>query len=179
MPQRALEDGGAVVVADTATRVRMCPATAADIDVLVPMINSAYGKSEAHVFGRSDRTNRGNFARAIDGIVVAELVAGAIVGSVQVEVGADAAHFGLLAVDIAVQGRGVGSQLIAHAEQIARDGGLAVMKIETVKEAGLRGFYEAHGYRALRETPGQVWNGGADWGAVIEWHMVDMEKELR
>jgi N-acetylglutamate synthase-like GNAT family acetyltransferase len=175
VPQRALEDGGAVVVVGIATGLRLRPATAADIDVLVLMINAAYGKSEAHVFGRSDRTDRGNFARAIDGIVVAELD-GAIVGSVQVEIGADAAHFGLLAVDIAVQGRGVGTQLIAHAEQMAREAGLAVMKIETVKEAGLRTFYETHGYRAVREAPGQVWNGGADWGAVIDWHMVDMEK---
>ena len=160
---------------EIATTVRLRPATAADINVLVPLINAAYGKSEANVFARSDRADRGNVARAIDGIVVAELDC-AIVGSVQVEVDAEEAHFGLLAVDIAVQGRGVGSQLIAHAEQMARAAGLAVMKIETVKEAGLRTFYEAHGYRAVRETPGQVWNGGADWGAVIDWHMIDMEK---
>jgi hypothetical protein len=53
------------------------------------------------------------------------------------------------------------------------------MRIEVVREGGKIPFYESRGYHVTGETPGQVWNGGRDWGAVIDWHMVDMEKALR
>ena len=165
-------------------RTRLAPvsctiraATLADVEALVAMVNASYARSEGHVFARTDRTNRGNFSRDIDGVTVAEHE-GAIVGCVQIDVAHEPAHFGLLATDLALQGRGIATQLIAYAERRAVEGGRHVMRIETVKEAGPKALYEALGYRAIKETPGQVWNGGADWGAVIDWHMIDMEKVL-
>jgi predicted N-acetyltransferase YhbS len=72
----------------------------------------------------------------------------------------------------------LGSTLVEHAEGEARGAGRRAVAIDVVKEAGLVPFYEKRGYRVAGEHDGQSWNGDADWGAVIPWHMVDMRKEL-
>lgn len=163
---------------DTATRVRLRPATAADIDALVPMINAAYDRTEHHIFPASRRTERHDVSKLIDSIVIAE-VEGAIAACIQIDVSCDPAHYGLLAVDTSLHRSGLGSLLVEHAEAVARGAGATAVHIETVKQAGLTPFYERRGYRVTGETEGQVWNRGADWGAAIPWQMVDMEKALR
>jgi GNAT superfamily N-acetyltransferase len=162
----------------TAPAITVRPATAADVAALVPMVNDAYRASEGDVFPGSERVGRTDALRKLDGTLVA--VAGAmVVGCVRVEVAAPAAHFGLLATHVAMQGRGVAPLLVDHVERMARDAGCGVMHIEVVKEGGRVPFYERRGYAVIRETPGQQWNSGQDWGAVVPWHMVDMEKVLR
>jgi hypothetical protein len=52
------------------------------------------------------------------------------------------------------------------------------MRIEVVEEGGRIPYYERRGYRVTQRYLGQEWNNGADWGAAIEWHMVEMEKQL-
>jgi hypothetical protein len=69
--------------------------------------------------------------------------------------------------------------LAEYAEQAAAAAGASAVRIETVKQAGLIPFYERRGFRVVAETDGQLWNGGADWGAAIPWQMVEMEKRLR
>ena len=158
--------------------VRLRSATADDIEVLVPLINAAYDATEHHVFPGSRRADRHDISRLAEDIVVAELPSG-IAGCVHIDVSGDPAHYGLLAVDVSLHRSGIGSLLIEHAETIARDAGATAVRIETVKQAGLISFYERRGYRVVGETEGQIWNGGADWGAIIPWQMVDMEKRLR
>jgi GNAT superfamily N-acetyltransferase len=180
MPQRAIEDGGAVGVtaAATAKRARLRSATADDLEVLVPLINAAYDRTEHHIFPGSRRTERHDISEFIDGIVIAE-VEDRILGCIHVDVSSDPAHYGLLAVDVSLHRSGLGSLLVEHAETMARDAGASAVRIETVKQAGLIPFYQRRGYRVVGETDGQFWNGGADWGAIIPWQMVDMEKRLR
>jgi len=173
----------------TATGITIRAATHDDIDALVPMINAAYRKGEGQVFPTTDRVQR-TAIKDFDGTLVA-VVEGAIAGCVRLEIGghecsvpeqavddARTAHFGLLATDLAAQGRGIASTLIEHVEQLAREAGCTRMLIEVVKEGGRVPFYERRGYRVTKETPGQLWNSGRDWGAVAPWHMVDMEKHL-
>ncbi len=163
---------------DTATRVRLRPATPHDIDLLVPMINAAYARTESHVFLGTPRTERHDMSTMVIGITVAE-AGGRIAGCVHIDASSDPAHFGLLAVDTSLHRGGIGSLLVEHAETLARDAGARTMRIETVKQAGLTPFYVRQGYRIIGETDGQVWNGGADWGADAPWQMVDLEKDLR
>lgn len=178
MSQRPLQDRGAVEAAGQAERARLRAARPEDIDVLVPMINAAYDLTEHHVFPGSRRTERHDIWQLIGGIVVAE-VEGRIAGCIHIDTHGDPAHFGLLAVDVSLHRSGLGSRLAGHAEQAARESGASAVRVETVKQAGLIPFYERRGYRVIGETDGQIWNGGADWGAVIPWQMVDMEKRLR
>jgi GNAT superfamily N-acetyltransferase len=164
-------------MAHTATGVRLRPAMPGDVRMLVPMINAAYDRTEHEVFPGSRRTERHDISQLIDGIVIAE-IGGGIVGCIHIDVSGDPAHYGLLAVDASLHRSGLGSLLVEHAETIATEAGAAAVRIETVKQAGLTPFYERRGYCIIGETDGQVWNSGADWGAVIPWQMVEMEKRL-
>jgi GNAT superfamily N-acetyltransferase len=153
-------------------------ATTDDIAALVPMVNAAYRVAEGHVFPTTDRVHRTDAMRRMEGTLVA-FVGDALAGCVRVEIEPPAAHFGLLTTDLDMQRRGIASALVAHVERLARDAGCTVMRIEVVKEGGRVPFYERRGYVVTRETSGQEWNGGEDWGAIAPWHMVDMEKDLR
>jgi ribosomal protein S18 acetylase RimI-like enzyme len=160
-----------------APAVTIRAATPDDVASLVALVNAAYRVSEGHVFPGTSRVERTEAMKQLDRIVVAE-VDGKIVGCVDIDLTGEAAHFGMLATDLSAQGRGIGSRLIDCAESRARDAGRSAMRIEVVKEAGRVPWYERKGYRVTGETPGQQWNGGRDWGAAIDWHMVDMEKRL-
>ena len=160
-----------------ATAVTIRAATPDDVPALVALVNAAYRVSEGHVFPGSSRLERTEAMQQLDRIAIAELD-GKPAACVDIDLTGDAAHFGLLATDVAMQRRGVASMLIEHAEARARAAGHATMRIEVVKEGGRIPYYERKGYRVIRETQGQVWNGGQDWGAAIEWHMVEMEKRL-
>lgn len=182
MPQRSLKVGDAVAAPGSAAtavaaRARLRPATPDDVAVLVPLINAAYDHTEHHVFPNTRRCDRGDITPVIDAMIVAE-VDGRIAACIHVDTSADPAHYGLLAVDVALHRSGLGSLLVEHAEARAREAGASAVRIETVKQAGLIPFYLKREYRVTGETDGQVWNGGADWGAAIPWHMVDMEKRL-
>jgi GNAT superfamily N-acetyltransferase len=152
-------------------------ATPDEVPALVAMINAAYRRSEGHVFPTTERIERTGALKRLDGIVVAE-ADGALAGSIHIELDERGGHFGMLATDVAMQRRGVASALIAHAEQVARDAGCLVMRIEVVREGGALPLYERLGYRIVRESPGQEWNNGQDWGAAIPWHMIELEKVL-
>ena len=157
--------------------ITLRPARAEDTDTLVRIINAAYAASEGHVFPGTTRTERTGLERILHELTVAE-VDGQVAGCIHITMTPPEAHYGPLAVDLTQQTGGLGSVLIAHAEETARAAGCMRMKIEVVKEAGRIPFYERRGYRVVREHDGQEWNGGADWGASGPWQMVDMEKEL-
>jgi ribosomal protein S18 acetylase RimI-like enzyme len=153
-------------------------ATPGDIPALVDLVNVAYRASEGSVFPTSTRTDRTDALANLDGIVLAEF-GGRIAGVIQIDLSGDAAHFGMLATDITLQGRGVASALIEHAEAQARAAGRAKMRIEVVRGGGKASLYHRRGYVIVAEHDGQTWNGGQDWGAVAPWHMLELEKDLR
>ncbi|MEX0751159.1 MAG: GNAT family N-acetyltransferase [Dehalococcoidia bacterium] len=155
----------------------MRAATAEDVDGLVALVNAAYRKTEGHVFPGTTRTERGDLLEQVDRIIVAE-ADGRPVGCMYFAIEGERGHFGILAADVSMHGRGIGSALIAHAETLARAASCRTMHMEAVKEANLIPYYERRGYHVVRETLGSEWNDGADWGAAIAWHMVDMAKTL-
>jgi len=79
MPQRSLKVGEAVAPAvgtaatAVAARARLRPATPADIDVLVPLINAAYDHTEHHVFPDTRRCDRGDVTRLVPHLVLESL----------------------------------------------------------------------------------------------------------
>jgi predicted N-acetyltransferase YhbS len=175
MPQRSIQARDAV--AGAAITVR--PATPADVDALLAVINPAYKRADGHIFPHATRVDREDLLGAIASghLAVAE-IDGAIAGSIEFDTSANPAHFGPLATAIEYQRRGVARALIAHAEAAAREAGGTVMRLEAIREVGWIPFYEALGYVAVRETPGDVWTDGSNWGAVRPWTMVEMEKRL-
>lgn len=159
------------------TGVTLREARADEIDVLVAMINTAYHKTESHVFPGTTRTERHDLSRLLPEMIVAE-VDGVLAACIHVTITPPSAHFGPLAAEVSRHGGGIGSILIAHAERVAREARCTTMCIEVVKEGGRIPFYERRGYHVTVEHVGQEWNSGADWGAAIDWHMVEMEKPL-
>jgi GNAT superfamily N-acetyltransferase len=153
------------------------PATPADTDFLLRIINDAYAASEGHVFPGSTRTERTGLLGILHELTIAE-IDGRIAGCIHITIEPPDAHYGPLAVDLSLQTAGLGSALIEYAEERARAAGCTRMKIEVVKQGGRVPFYERRGYVVTKEHDGQTWNGGADWGASGPWQMVDMEKAL-
>lgn len=165
------------LIPGTLAGVHVRTAMLADVETLVEMINAAYRKTEGHVFPGTTRTERHDVSRLLPDMTVAE-VNGAVAACIHITTTPPDAHFGLLAADLPHHGSGLGSLLIAYAERIAREAGCSTIRLEVVKEGGLIPYYERRGYHTTVEHLGQEWNDSADWGAAIEWHMVDMEKTL-
>ena len=142
------------------------PAAPADIVALHALIESAYrGESarrgwthEADLLG-GQRTDRDALAAMIadprQTLILAE-EAGALVGCVLVADKHGRGYLGLLTVSPALQGGGLGRQLIAEAERHARDGlGAAFMEMTVIKQRReLIDWYVRCGYADTgREEP--------------------------
>jgi ribosomal protein S18 acetylase RimI-like enzyme len=131
----------------------------ADTAAVVALVESAYRgdqsragwTTEADLLDgqRTDREEVGALlADPAVHIVLAE--AGELLGSVLVRAeGAGTSHIGMFAVRPTLQGRGIGRQLLAEAERVARDEQHALRIKMTVIEQRheLIGWYERRGYR--------------------------------
>ena len=122
-------------------------AEARDVAAIVRIINAAFRAAESFFIER-DRINaetlqpmlqKGNFLLAEDPVGLA--------GCVLVELRAERAYFGLLAVDPARQHRGLGRRLVDEAENHARAAGCRAMDIRIVSlREELPPFYRRLGY---------------------------------
>lgn len=115
----------------TGTVVTFRDATAADVPVLVALVESAYrGESsragwttEADLL-QGQRTDAAAVARAVaepGSRVLVAAVGGEVVGCCQLERREDYAYFGMFAVRPAAQGGGLGKAVIAEAERLVRE----------------------------------------------------------
>lgn len=94
-------------------------ATATDVPVLVPMINSAY---TVESFLEGARTSPAHLADQMQKgrILVAENEASQILASIYIESREDRAYLGMFAVDPARQGKSLGRRLFQAAEDLLR-----------------------------------------------------------
>lgn len=92
------------------------------------------------------------------------------------------AWFGLLAVDARRQGHGLGSQVLAWAEQHARqEWGCTRLEFDVVNtRAGLKAWYAHRGYRPTGETRPFPYEYHDNWEGVLRdnMHFVILGKDL-
>jgi N-acetylglutamate synthase-like GNAT family acetyltransferase len=134
--------------------VRLREAVGRDVEALRRLINAAF-VVEQMVFA-GDRIDdlevraymgRGTFLVAED--------SGGLAGCVYIETRDDRGYLGLLAVQPARQRTGLGRQLVAAAENLARESGSRVMDLRVISARGeqLFPFYQGLGYQFVRTEP--------------------------
>jgi predicted N-acetyltransferase YhbS len=148
-------------------------ATGSDAEALVGVINRAFA-IELKFFS----TERIDLAETLEHLEKgAFLVAednGTIAGCVYVDASREKAYFGLLAVEPGQQGRGIGSKLIADAEEFGRAAGRSIMEIRVLNHrTELPPLYEKLGYAAAynEEVPQKA-------SALMPYYFIVMEKSL-
>jgi ribosomal protein S18 acetylase RimI-like enzyme len=125
----------------------------ADIPALVRLINAAF-LVEQFVFD-GDRINTEETRAFMDAgkFLLAEDAAG-FAGCVYLEIHQGRGYLGLLAVDPARQGRGLGSKLVAAAEDYFRAGGCSAVDLRVISQrTPLPPFYRRLGYVEIGTAP--------------------------
>jgi ribosomal protein S18 acetylase RimI-like enzyme len=139
-------------------------ATAADIDAIVALVNSAYrGDSsragwttEADILG-GQRTDAGEISRLVtkhDSAMLLCLRDGEPIGSGHLErINAATAYFGMLVIKPVLQGQGLGRLMMTEAEHFAvREWGASRMQMQVITlRTELIAYYERCGYRRTGE----------------------------
>jgi len=132
-------------------------ATAAEAPALTRLINSAYRVEAFFITG--DRITEAEVVARIEQAHSGFLVLTAAgdpgpAGAVFVEVRGDRGYFGLLSVDPARQGTGLGRILVEAAEAHCRAAGCQVLDIDVVNlRTELPSFYAKFGFEATGTSP--------------------------
>ena len=138
--------------------MRIRRASSRDVDGIVELVESAYrGESsregwttEADLLD-GQRTDRREVESFLEHIVVAE-DEGALVGCCTVFPRDDHAYFGMFAVRPGAQGSGVGSRLLARAEELATEQGLGYLEMTVIsRREELIAYYLRRGYKDTGE----------------------------
>jgi len=137
-----------------AGNVRLREAVSRDVEALRRLINAAFVVEQV-VFagdriddlGVREYMSRGTFLVAED--------SGGLAGCVYIETRDDRSYLGLLSVRPARQRTGLGRQLVAAAENLARESGSRVMDLRVINARGeqLLPFYQRLGYQFVRTEP--------------------------
>ncbi len=126
LPINMVEDKGSIRDAGLSLRIR--PATIADRERLIPLINSAFS---VETFLQGPRTDEVRLAAAMEkgAILMAEDDTGRLVASVYTELRTERGYVGLLAVDPAHQRSGLGQRMMTAAEEHLRSHGCQAVDI--------------------------------------------------
>jgi GNAT superfamily N-acetyltransferase len=153
--------------------LRFRPADLGDVDALVRLINSAFRVEQPFLAG--DRTNpdgvraymvRGKFLLAED--------CSALAGCVFVELRGDRGYLGLLGVDAARQGTGLGRKLMDAAENFFREAGCISIDLRVISaRTPLPSFYRHLGYVETGTAP-----FAPDVPAKVPCHYILMSKTI-
>jgi GNAT superfamily N-acetyltransferase len=122
-------------------------ASSDDVPDLLLVINAAYEVEKFFVDG--DRTDEKTIRRMMRAgvFLMAREASGRLAGCVYVELRGERGYFGMLSVDPALQGQGLGRRLVDAAEHYARAHGCTAMDIRVVNlRTELPPFYERLGY---------------------------------
>jgi len=150
-------------------------ATAADRPRLIPLINSAFS---AETFFDGTRTDEVRLAAmmATGSILVAEENGGRLLGSIYMERRGARGYLGMLAVDPARQGEGMGRKLMQAAEERFREQGCEGIDITVLNlRPELPPIYRRFGYV---ETGTEAFRPSQPLKAGVECHCIVMSKEL-
>jgi GNAT superfamily N-acetyltransferase len=150
-------------------------AVPADARAVAALISLAYRVEDFFKIG--DRTDEDDVLARMkkSSFLLLEDDAGALAGCVYVDVRGDVGYFGMLSVDPARQGQGLGARLIAAAEDHCRTAGCGDMELEVVNlRTELPPFYRRFGYVESGTRPffDQEF-------AKLPCHLIVMTKSLR
>ncbi len=128
-------------------------AVPADADVLAALISLAYRVEDFFKIG--DRTDPDDVRKRMqDGAFLVLEDNDAIAGTVYVQRHGETGYFGMLSIDPARQRQGLGSTLIAAAEDHCRRAGCQTMELEVVNlRTELPPFYRRFGYTEAGTRP--------------------------
>jgi len=154
--------------------VQFREAASRDVEALRRLINAAFVVEQAVFAGDriDDPGVRGYMSRGT--FLIAEDLRG-LAGCVYIETRDDRSYLGLLAVQPAWQRTGLGRQLVAAAENLARDSGSRVMDLRVISARGeqLLPFYHRLGYQFVCTEPFPP-----DLVAKVPAHYILMSKPL-
>jgi predicted N-acetyltransferase YhbS len=159
----------------TASSLQIRTATKADIPRLVQMVNSAFS---VETFLEGTRTDEEGLRDTMSKgeVLVAEDPEGQTLGCIYVEVRGERGYMGMLAVDPAHQGQGLGGLLVGKAEEILRRAGCNGVDICVLSlRPELLPLYRRFGFV---ESGTEEFNHGRTFREPMECHMVVMSKAL-
>jgi GNAT superfamily N-acetyltransferase len=144
-----------------------------DVDPIVRLVNRAFVAESPYVEGERVHTatvhemwTRGKFLLGEDH--------GAIVACIFIEPHGPRAHLGLVSVEPARQGEGLGAQLMAAAEAQCRAAGFHEMELRFINHrTELERFYTRMGF-----VPSGVTEAAIATRVKVPFHFVQMTKEL-
>jgi GNAT superfamily N-acetyltransferase len=144
-----------------------------DAENIALLVNAAFRPER--FFIDADRTNPAKVRELLQkGKFLLSEEAGALAGCIYVELRGDRGYFGLLAVDPALQRSGLGSRLVAVAEEYCRASNCHFMDLTIVNlRVELPGFYHRLGYVESGTLPFP-----SDQEANQPCHLVKMSKSL-
>jgi ribosomal protein S18 acetylase RimI-like enzyme len=151
------------------------PATAADRARLIPLINAAFS---IETFLEVARTDEDRLAAMMEKgtVLLAEDGSGRVLGSVYTELRGSRGYLGMLAVDPAHQGSGLGRRLLAEAESRFRTLGCEAVDITVLSlRPELPPIYRRLGFV---ETGTEEFLGARDLKPGLECHCIVMSKKL-
>jgi predicted N-acetyltransferase YhbS len=144
-----------------------------DAEAIAALVNAAFKVERFFIDG--DRINPARVREMLrTGKFLLGEEGGALVACVYVEIRGERGYFGLLAVEPARQGAGLGRKMVAEAENYARAAGCAFMDLLIVNlRAELPPFYRRLGYIETGTEP-----FAADAKPLQPCHFVKMSKPL-
>jgi ribosomal protein S18 acetylase RimI-like enzyme len=155
--------------------IRIRVATERDMPSMIPIVNAAFSVEQFLDGTRTDDERMADMMRK-GTFLVAEDSAGKIVGSVYIEISDGRGYFGMLAVDPARQGSGLGRKMIEAAESYCRERGAQHMDIAVLSlRPELPPLYRKFGYT---ETRTEDFKPSRPLKAGFECHAIIMSKPL-
>jgi GNAT superfamily N-acetyltransferase len=145
-----------------------------DVPALTRVINAAFVVEQV-VFDGDRVDDLGVRAYMSGGTFLLAEDSGGVAGCVYIKTQDGRSYLGLLSVQPARQGTGLGRQLVAAAENLARESGSRVMDLRVISARGeqLLPFYQRLGYEFVRTEPFP-----ADLITKMPSHYIVMSKRL-
>ena len=150
------------------------PATPADVEAIVHLVNRAFVAESPYIEGERINLDGLHELWARGKFLVGE-EHGLINACVFIEPRGERAHLGLVSVDPARQGTGLGSQLMAAVEDHCREAGFREMELRFINHrAELDRFYRRMGF-----VPTGTFEAATAHHIKVPFHFVQMIKPLR
>jgi GNAT superfamily N-acetyltransferase len=145
-----------------------------DAENVARLVNAAFGPER--FFADGDRTNPAQVRQLLsEGKFLLREESGELVGCVYVELHGERGYFGLLAIDPSRQRSGMGTHLVAAAEDFCRKAGCRFMDLTIVNlRTELFVFYRRLGYTENGTLPFPV----EQHPPKLPCHLVKMAKDL-